>query len=96
MCKRLGVNKPPRGYWNRINSGMTHENALNPPPKIVDEKFKKDILKDEDILEIFNLLKENNLSMRKIADRYGRSRTCVNKIKKRIDGYGKVLDKYGI
>lgn len=34
--------------------------------------------------------------MRKIADRYGRSRTCVNKIKKRVGGYGKVLDKYGI
>jgi hypothetical protein len=27
-CKRLGVVKPPRGYWAKMQSGISHENAL--------------------------------------------------------------------
>jgi hypothetical protein len=27
-CKRLGVPKPPRGYWAKIQTGIPHEHAL--------------------------------------------------------------------
>jgi hypothetical protein len=27
-CKRLGVAKPPRGYWAKIQNGIPHEHAL--------------------------------------------------------------------
>ena len=30
-CKRYGINKPPRGYWNKRKAGMTHEQALVRP-----------------------------------------------------------------
>jgi hypothetical protein len=27
-CKRLGVPKPPRGYWAKIQNGIPHREAL--------------------------------------------------------------------
>jgi hypothetical protein len=27
-CKRLGVVKPPRGYWAKVQNGASHEQAL--------------------------------------------------------------------
>ncbi|MCJ7435162.1 MAG: hypothetical protein MUO77_16895, partial [Anaerolineales bacterium] len=27
-CKRLGIVKPPRGYWAKIQNGASHEYAL--------------------------------------------------------------------
>jgi hypothetical protein len=27
-CKRLGIPKPPRGYWAKIQNGVPHKKAL--------------------------------------------------------------------
>ena len=27
-CKRLGIVKPPRGYWAKVQNGISHEHAL--------------------------------------------------------------------
>jgi Zn-dependent peptidase ImmA (M78 family) len=27
-CKRLGIVKPPRGYWAKIKNGISHKEAL--------------------------------------------------------------------
>ncbi len=28
-CKKYNIEKPPRGYWNRRQAGMSHEDAIN-------------------------------------------------------------------
>lgn len=33
-CNQYGIKKPPRGYWTRRKSGMSHEDALNQPIKV--------------------------------------------------------------
>jgi 5-methylcytosine-specific restriction endonuclease McrA len=77
-CKQYGItNTPPSQYWPRIKAGWTHENALSP----IKAKQPLKRLTDEQVKEIFGLLKENNLSLREIATRYNINHSVIVRLK---------------
>lgn len=72
---------PPKGYWQRIQAGKSHEDALLPPPIIEKKKVIPMSKYEED--KIIDLLKQN-ISTRKIAKKFKRSRNTIDKIKSKI------------
>lgn len=82
-CKRYNIEKPPRGYWNKIKSGMTHEEAIT-PSKPKQYKCKK--IKKEDIDSIIKMLEEERLSLRKIGKIHGVDHKRVARIRDNISG----------
>lgn len=88
-CKKYGISKPPRGYWGRRKSGLTHEEALKSKPE-----------KKSSILTKFTEEEANNIrkrlafgeSARKIAASLGCSRNAIDGIKNNPN-YGSVWGK---
>jgi hypothetical protein len=78
-CNDMGVNKPPRGYWNRIKKGLTHEEAL--APIIPKQKNPRRHLTGIQIREILGLIKEDRLSLRKIGKLYNVNHVSIIKIR---------------
>ncbi len=65
-CRRYGIELPkfPIGYWARRQHGMTHEQALNPPPKKVRQK---QVLLDIEVVKAIKLDLLNNIRIRDIV-----------------------------
>ncbi len=76
-CEMLNIATPPRGYWNRRKSGLSHEEALQPiPPKIQ----RPPTLTDEQVRVVRSALTEGKESYRKIGKRVGCNHTLISAI----------------
>ena len=76
-CKDLDVAKPPRGYWSRRASGLSHQEAMLPlKPK---QPIKR--LTDQQILEILALVRLGDLSLREIGELYNVCHQVIIKIR---------------
>lgn len=77
-------NKPPQGYWLRVKSGLSREEALLPiirknspnAAKFAPKNFTK-----EHIIEIKRLIAEKKTSFRKIAKQFGTNHQTISKIR---------------
>lgn len=79
-CKYYQIEVPnyPKGYWRRREVGMTHEEALNPPPK--PEKLKVRQLTLEQVATIKRRLL-NGERIKKLSEEYQFSYECIRDIK---------------
>lgn len=66
-CENENIEIPPMGYWTRRKFGYSHEESLISQKKI--QKPAKRFTKEQ-VLEIKQLLKENNLSLREIGEKF--------------------------
>jgi len=77
-CKDYGItNLPPLRYWARRRSGWSHEAALEP----IKPRQPKKRLSDEQVIQIWSLLKDGKISQREIARRFDLDHSCITKIK---------------
>lgn len=74
-CKRYGITWPPFGYWQRINSGKSPEEAKNPPPPKPKQIVK--VLSDDVVSQILTMLRDDRLTLQEIAYACGSNKTTV-------------------
>lgn len=72
-CLKHGISYPPSGYWRRLKYGYTHEEAMNPQPRILTPMHR---MKPYDI-EAAISLRRDGWSFARIGERLGFSRHCV-------------------
>ena len=74
-CKKLNIQLPPYGYWQRISSGKAHEEALNFQKK---ETKQKNVVTEE-AKSLFLKMRAEGISYRKIAKELKYNRVTVVK-----------------
>ncbi len=77
-CKRMGIVKPPRGYWNKRKVGNSHEESLLPKIRGIKCERKFNL---EQILEIRTLLMNSEISIRDIAKKFNCAHVTIAKIR---------------
>lgn len=79
-CKFYQIEAPdyPKGYWRRREVGMTHEEALNPPPKPEKQKVRQLTLEQVAVIKRRLL---NGERIKDLSDEYQFSYACIKSIK---------------
>lgn len=75
VCKRYSITKPPQGYWSKINSGWTEEEALHGKPQKPKPRFLSKQDKDDIRLKF-----ANGMSRRELSNLYKRDVSIIGKI----------------
>lgn len=78
QCKKYNIEKPPRGYWNRIKYGESHEEAIKPKIKEPSHLSKITINDIPQILE----MRKNKMSFREIGLKYNVAHTTISRLLK--------------
>ncbi len=84
-CLKHGVSYPPQGYWRRLECGYTHEEAMNPQPRILVPRHN---MKPHEI-EVAIDLRRNGWSFARIGKHLGFSHSCVSDTLKKEGVMGK-------